>query len=69
MNQTVLITGTSSGLGRASAKLFQAKSWNVIATMRSPERETELTQLENTLVTRLDVQDTDSIESAWRESR
>lgn len=64
MNQTVLITGTSSGLGRAAAKLFQARGWNVIATMRSPERETELTQLRNTLVTRLDVQDSDSIGSS-----
>ena len=64
MTKTVLITGTSSGLGRATAKLFQAKGWNVIATMRSPEQEAELTQLENTLVTRLDVQDPASIQSA-----
>ena len=64
MTKTVLTTGTSSGLGRATAKLFQAKGWNVIATMRSPEQEAELTQLESTLVTRLDVQDPASIQSA-----
>lgn len=64
MNKTVLITGTSTGLGRATAKLFHAKGWNVVATMRSPEHEAELTQLERTLVTRLDVQDTPSIASA-----
>jgi NAD(P)-dependent dehydrogenase (short-subunit alcohol dehydrogenase family) len=64
MNQTILITGTSTGLGRATAKRFHAEGWNVIATMRSPEHETELTQLERTLVTRLDVQDPDSIQSA-----
>ena len=64
MTKTILITGTSSGLGRATAKLFQAKGWNVVATMRAPEQETELTQLERTLVTRLDVQDTRSIHSA-----
>lgn len=62
--QDNLITGTSSGLGRATAKLFQAKGWNVVATMRTPEKETELTQLENTVVTRLDVQDANSIQSA-----
>lgn len=61
MNKTILITGTSSGLGRAAAKLFHAKGWNVIATMRTPAQETELTQLERMLVARLDVQDDISI--------
>lgn len=64
MTQTILITGTSSGLGRASAKLFQANGWNVIASMRAPERETELGTLDRVLVTRLDVQDPASIRSA-----
>ena len=64
MNNTILITGASSGIGKATAKLFQAKGWNVIATMRSPEKENELTQLDNTLVTRLDVTDSPSIEEA-----
>ena len=61
MNETILITGTSTGLGRATARLFQSKGWNVIATMRVPERETELTRLERMLVTRLDVQDAASV--------
>lgn len=64
MTKTILITGTSSGLGRATAQLFQAKGWNVVATMRAPEQETELTQLERVLVTRLDVQDAASIRAA-----
>ena len=42
MNKTILITGASSGIGKATAKLFQEKSWNVIATMRTPEKEKEL---------------------------
>jgi NAD(P)-dependent dehydrogenase (short-subunit alcohol dehydrogenase family) len=62
--RTVLITGTSSGLGRATAKHFHDQGWNVVATMRTPERESELVQLPRALVTRLDVQDPRSIESA-----
>lgn len=64
MTKTILITGTSSGLGRATAKLFHAKGWNVVATMRAPDREAELAQLESMLVTRLDVQDIASIRPA-----
>ncbi|MEL6804698.1 MAG: SDR family oxidoreductase, partial [Bacteroidota bacterium] len=62
-----LITGSSSGIGKASAKLFQENGWNVIATMRTPEKEEELNQLDRVLVTRLDVLDLDSIESAIAE--
>ena len=67
MNKTVLITGCSSGFGKLAAKTFSEKGWNVIATMRSPERETELTALDNVLVTRLDVTDADSIKDAVEE--
>ncbi len=64
MSKTILITGSSSGIGKVTAKYFQEKGWNVIATMRSPDKETELTQLDNVLVTRLDVQDSASITTA-----
>lgn len=64
MVQTVLITGASSGIGKSTARLFQAKGWNVVATMRSPEQETELNTLANCFVTRLDVTDSDTIDSA-----
>lgn len=64
MTKTILITGASSGIGKAAAKRFQAEGWNVIATMRSPERETELTALDGVLVTRLDVLDVASIGAA-----
>jgi NAD(P)-dependent dehydrogenase (short-subunit alcohol dehydrogenase family) len=37
MKSTVLITGCSSGFGKATAALFLARGWNVIATMRSPK--------------------------------
>lgn len=69
MTNTVLITGASSGIGKVTAQLFQSKGWNVIATMRSPEKEEEFTRLENVLVTRLDVTDQASIEAAVSEGR
>ena len=64
MAKTVLITGCSTGLGRLTAKTFQAQGWNVVATMRTPEKESELNQLDNLLLTRLDVTDQASIEQA-----
>jgi NADP-dependent 3-hydroxy acid dehydrogenase YdfG len=67
MDKTILITGASSGIGKETAKLFQSKGWNVIATMRRPENETELTTLENVLVTKLDVLNLASIENAVKE--
>ena len=67
MNKTILITGASSGIGKETAKLFHSKGWNVIATMRNPENETELNQLDNVLVARLDVLDLDSIQKAFQD--
>jgi NADP-dependent 3-hydroxy acid dehydrogenase YdfG len=67
MSKTILITGASSGIGKVTAKYFQEKGWNVVATMRNPEKETELTQLDNVLLTRLDVKDLASIQNAISE--
>ncbi|MBB4804604.1 short-subunit dehydrogenase [Flavobacterium nitrogenifigens] len=61
MKKTIFITGASSGLGKAAAKLFQTNGWNVIATMRKPENETELTKLENVKVIKLDVTNSSQI--------
>ncbi|QES88155.1 SDR family oxidoreductase [Rhizosphaericola mali] len=61
MSKTIFITGASSGLGKASAKLFQSKGWNVIATMRHPENESELTQLEHVTLLPLDVSNANQI--------
>ena len=68
MANTVLITGCSSGFGHLTARLFQSKGWNVVATMRSPEKETELTKLDNVLVTKLDVTNPISIENTVKET-
>lgn len=63
MSKTIFITGASSGLGKAAAKLFAAKGWTVLATMRSPEKETELNNLDNIQLLPLDVTDTAQIQS------
>ncbi len=55
MKQTVLITGASSGFGKAAVELFHEKGWNVVATVRSPETTTIFSQLKDVLLTRLDV--------------
>lgn len=64
LKKTVLITGTSSGLGKTAAMLFADNGWNVVATMRNPASAKELANLANVLVTRLDVQDQKSITAA-----
>jgi NAD(P)-dependent dehydrogenase (short-subunit alcohol dehydrogenase family) len=61
--KTIFITGSSSGLGRATAQLFASKGWRVIATMRHPEKETELNKIDNILLLGLDVTDPEQIKS------
>jgi NAD(P)-dependent dehydrogenase (short-subunit alcohol dehydrogenase family) len=61
MEKTIFITGASTGLGKATAKLFQSKGWNVIATMRNPAKETELNTLENVTLLPLDVTNPEQI--------
>lgn len=68
MSKTVFITGASSGIGKETAKLFQRNGWNVVATMRTPQKETELNQLANVLCLRLDVCDSESIHTAIKEA-
>lgn len=66
--KTIFITGASTGLGKATAKLFQSNGWNVIATMRTPESETELSQLDNVTVLPLDVTNLEQIQSTVKKA-
>ena len=64
MAKTMLITGASSGIGKEAAKVFTADGWNVVATMRSPEKEQDLVPSDNMMLTRLDLQNAASIQEA-----
>jgi NAD(P)-dependent dehydrogenase (short-subunit alcohol dehydrogenase family) len=66
--QTIFITGASAGLGKTTAKLFQSKGWRVIATMRSPGKETELSALENVILLPLDVTDPEQVNATVQEA-
>lgn len=59
--KTIFITGASAGLGKATAKLFHENGWRIIATMRNPEKENELTAFENIKILKLDVTNQDEI--------
>jgi NAD(P)-dependent dehydrogenase (short-subunit alcohol dehydrogenase family) len=64
MSKTVLITGSSSGIGAASVKVFQEAGWRVVATMRHPEKSPLFENMENVLKTSLDVTNSASINDA-----
>jgi NAD(P)-dependent dehydrogenase (short-subunit alcohol dehydrogenase family) len=68
MSNTIFITGASSGLGKATAILFASQGWKVIATMRNPANETELTQHSNITILPLDVTSVQSIQEAAKQA-
>lgn len=64
MRKTILITGASSGIEKATAEFFASSGWNVIATMRNPEKQNNLFHHPNILVLNLDVEKTETIQEA-----
>lgn len=60
---TVMITGCSSGFGRATAAHFLDQGWSVVATMRTP-RENVLPASDRLRLLPLDVTEQDSIADA-----
>lgn len=67
MSKTVLITGCSSGVGEATAKLFASNGFNVIASMRTPHNHQSLDKIDKLIKTRLDVEDIESIKDSITE--
>jgi NAD(P)-dependent dehydrogenase (short-subunit alcohol dehydrogenase family) len=67
MPKTVLITGTSSGIGQATAQVFLARGWNVVATLRNPTA-SPLAPQPNLMVLELDVTKAQTIASVISET-
>lgn len=65
--KTVLITGSNSGIGKATAALFSRAGWNVAATMRSVEAGVDLKDLRGIRLYRLDVTDAVSVTQAFHD--
>lgn len=59
--KTVLITGASKGIGRATAEKLVKKGYRVIGTCREPERLKEEDKVQGVLYKRLDLSDEESI--------
>ena len=68
MTKTIFITGTSSGLGKLTAFHFAKRGWNVAATMRTPEKESELTAYDNIKIFKLDVTDVQQVQVATEQA-
>jgi NAD(P)-dependent dehydrogenase (short-subunit alcohol dehydrogenase family) len=66
VSKTIFITGSSTGLGRASALLFAGRGWNVVATMRDPSKEVELGGVQGVALLGLDVTKPEQIREAAR---
>ena len=64
MSKTILITGTSTGIGKLTAIYFAKQGWNVAATMRDPQKGNDLLTYKNVKVVPCDVMDQKSIQQA-----
>jgi NADP-dependent 3-hydroxy acid dehydrogenase YdfG len=65
--KTVLITGSSSGIGEETALLFAQKGWNVAATMKSAEHLSMFSEHKNITTYLLDVKDNESVKTSIRQ--
>ena len=63
MQKSILITGSSTGIGRDACETFAARDWTVFAGCRKPEDAVALTELGLTGV-HLDYEDPASIDRA-----
>lgn len=65
--RTVVVTGASRGLGRATAAHLHRGGWTVVAAMRNPDRDAVGTDDPRLIPLRLDLDDARSIEAAAAE--
>ena len=66
MTKTILITGASTGIGRATARYFAEQGWNVAATMREPLKADASLKHPQISLFALDVTNADSIADALK---
>lgn len=67
MSQVIVITGASTGIGRATAEHFHQQGWRVAATMRSPGKADWAPKDERFMVLPLDVTQEESISQALQQ--
>ena len=68
MAKTILLTGASSGIGRATALYFAEKGWNVAATLRDPLKADSVLKHPRISLFALDVTNPNSIAQAIRDA-
>lgn len=61
--KTVLVVGSSTGIGEATVKLLSQKGHKVLATTRDPAKATSLSGLQNVTLVKLDILDYASVET------
>jgi NAD(P)-dependent dehydrogenase (short-subunit alcohol dehydrogenase family) len=68
MSRSILITGCSSGIGLASARVLHARGWRVLATARTPQDREMLAYELGVEALHLDLADPDSIAACAMEA-
>jgi NAD(P)-dependent dehydrogenase (short-subunit alcohol dehydrogenase family) len=73
MTKSVLITGSNSGIGRATAETLAAKGYRIIATMRTPSKGADLADAakaagHDLTIVPLDVTSDDSVKAALEQA-
>jgi NAD(P)-dependent dehydrogenase (short-subunit alcohol dehydrogenase family) len=66
--RSIFITGSSSGIGLATAKLFHDNGWQVAATMRNPHAAPDWMKGPRILALRADVTDQSSLDTAFEQA-
>jgi NAD(P)-dependent dehydrogenase (short-subunit alcohol dehydrogenase family) len=65
-SRVAVVTGASTGIGQATARLLAASGWRVFATVRTPEANAALSSEPSVEVVRIDLTDEVSVREATR---